>query len=265
MDYFKNMRLVKYDFTTTEETKQIFTLTDITTRVFAHYDNPNELLQNYIIKDWDTPEKLSFDLYGTTEFYWTILYINGIADLFSDWPLKGEELTRYAEKLYPAPVASRTNEFPVQIKWYPIGTTLLSLPKINTVSINPIYPNKVIPGTFVDPSVAGKGCTVVSSVNNLNSVDIVISRPTYLYPSADGTDAIFYEFAESTDGYQEIEYFTNSIGVIKDLDAKKNNETIFAITHLDKLTIDNEKKRRIKVIRPNRVVEFATKYFRKVI
>ena len=79
------------------------------------------------------------------------------------------------------------------------------------------------------------------------------------------TDVIFNSFADSVDGYKGISYFINSNGVIKDLDAKQNNETIYAITRLDELTIENEKKRRIKVIRPNRVVEFASLYFSKVV
>lgn len=66
-------------------------------------DNINALYINsfkYTIKDGETPESISYDKYGSTEWYWTILLLNNIIDMNNDWPVDAVELDTSIEKQY---------------------------------------------------------------------------------------------------------------------------------------------------------------------
>jgi len=156
MDYFKNFKVVKYDFTTNEDTQQLHTLADITSRVQLYYPDSaiDSLFNDYVIKDWDTPEKISYSLYGTTDFYWTIMYINNIFDMYNDWPLTPTEIQKHAEHMYPGTAAAPLDTFSVIAQYYPSGSFTITLPTNNIDTIVPIFPERVQVGTYVDPIVA---------------------------------------------------------------------------------------------------------------
>jgi hypothetical protein len=44
-------------------------------------------LDDYVIKDGDTPESISLDLYGEIDHAWTIMIVNTIQNLFFDFPM----------------------------------------------------------------------------------------------------------------------------------------------------------------------------------
>ena len=54
--------------------------------------------RKYKLQSTDTPEKVSFDLYGTTRHYWTLYVVNNIVNPFKDWPI--HYLREYIEKKY---------------------------------------------------------------------------------------------------------------------------------------------------------------------
>ena len=271
MDYFKKFNLVKYDFTTNEQLKQIFTLSDITTRVQTYYtqDELENLLINYTIKEWDTPEKISYDLYGTTEFYWTILYINNLFDMFSDWPLTNGELQTYAEKTYPGTAASPSDNYAVVADWYSTQTYQIPLPKTNYVTVDPIFPTRVNIGTYIDPAIAGEGARVTGVTSTSTVITITIDRPTWPFPNGSPGEStyepvVFHNFADPIEEYLGIDHYMTNRGVLKDLSAKVEDDTMFAVTKLDKLNIENEKKRRIKVVRPDEILRFSNLYFSNI-
>jgi len=46
------------------------------------------IFSEYYIKESDTPEKISYDLYGDTQYWWLIIFINGFRSYF-DFPSDG--------------------------------------------------------------------------------------------------------------------------------------------------------------------------------
>ncbi len=52
------------------------------------------------IAEGATAEMISFDLYGTHDYWWLIYAINGIIDPFYDWLMSEAELTLFVEKKY---------------------------------------------------------------------------------------------------------------------------------------------------------------------
>ncbi len=66
-------------------------------------DNLNALYvasTRYTIQTGETPEIISNRVYGSPEWYWTILILNNIIDVHNDWPVSDYELDLAIEKKY---------------------------------------------------------------------------------------------------------------------------------------------------------------------
>ncbi len=66
-------------------------------------DNLNALYLNstrYTIQEGETPEIIANKQYGSPDWYWTILLVNNIIDIQSQWPLTFEQLDTSIEKFY---------------------------------------------------------------------------------------------------------------------------------------------------------------------
>lgn len=75
---------------------------DITKRVSTKKEIKENftLYDEYDIEDGETPEIVSYNLYGTTEYHWIILLLNDIIDPRYDWILSASNLRRYVEDKY---------------------------------------------------------------------------------------------------------------------------------------------------------------------
>ena len=101
--YFKNFQNVLYDFTVrTDKASIIDVVMDLTTRVsaFISPDSFNSLTQQYVVRNGETPDIISGNLYGEPLYHWTIMYINGIADIPSEWPMSDAMLAEYMIRVY---------------------------------------------------------------------------------------------------------------------------------------------------------------------
>jgi len=54
----------------------------------------------YVVKDGERPDQISYEQYGDEQFYWMILQINDITDYYNQWPLSYRELEEYCNKKY---------------------------------------------------------------------------------------------------------------------------------------------------------------------
>ena len=66
-------------------------------------DNINALYiasTKYTIQSGETPEQISEKTYGSTDWYWTILLLNTIIDVYNDWPISDYELDKAIENKY---------------------------------------------------------------------------------------------------------------------------------------------------------------------
>jgi|LWDU01.1.fsa_nt_gi hypothetical protein len=52
------------------------------------------------IEHHNTPESVSYALYGTTDYWWIICAINNVIDPFYDWVMLETEVFEYAKKVY---------------------------------------------------------------------------------------------------------------------------------------------------------------------
>lgn len=58
--------------------------------------SPNDYIY-YTIKNGETPEIISYNYYGTTDYWWIILLYNNIFDPFYEWPLSETDLEQYVK------------------------------------------------------------------------------------------------------------------------------------------------------------------------
>lgn len=69
-------------------------------RIRDNYNSSFLVSKKYVIQPGETPDKIAFSLYGDSEWYWTILLVNNIVDMNTQWPLEGDEFENYIEDKY---------------------------------------------------------------------------------------------------------------------------------------------------------------------
>jgi hypothetical protein len=82
------------------------------------------IFQKYQLQSGELPESLSNKLYGTTDYFWTILVINNIVNPFLDWPLSDNQVELLTTKKYGA-----GNEYDINhYEWTGTDSHLAGLP-----------------------------------------------------------------------------------------------------------------------------------------
>lgn len=99
MLYFREFPKVNY----TIEGKSV-NVVDITTRVkFLDYiknTNNNLIINNYSIENEKKPEDISFELYSSYDYTWSILMLNNVYNIFTDWVLPQDAIDKLIIKKY---------------------------------------------------------------------------------------------------------------------------------------------------------------------
>jgi len=62
----------------------------------------------YVVKDYERPDTISYDYYGTVNLTWLILISNNIIDPLHDWPLSGNSFNNYIITKYGSIQEART-------------------------------------------------------------------------------------------------------------------------------------------------------------
>lgn len=73
---------------------------DVLTNSSAYYE--------YLVKESDTPDILAFNIYGTSEAHWVILFANDMIDPQYDWPLNSRDFRNYIIDKYGSIETAKT-------------------------------------------------------------------------------------------------------------------------------------------------------------
>lgn len=109
-------------------------------------DNTNSIYLNsnvYTIQEGETPEIVANKLYKSPQWYWTILLLNNIIDVNSDWPMNSFQLDSFIEKKYGSNADKPRHWVTQQIK-LPSGRVILKADVIIEVYQN--LPTQNVPG-----------------------------------------------------------------------------------------------------------------------
>jgi hypothetical protein len=112
MAYFKYFPTIRYDVRGTKNNSNIQHVTDILKRVRKRLDIVNRAyFEQYFVKDGDTPESLSHQVYGDSTLHWIILYGNYMTNPYYDWPLTYIDLKKFVIKKYGVANINSTHHY----------------------------------------------------------------------------------------------------------------------------------------------------------
>ena len=99
--YFKHFPNVLLS-STTGATSGAVVAVDILRRVGFNTQGvtASQAFVQYNISDWETPESISDELYGSPEYHWVVMMFNNKHDIFYDWPLSTNKFEKYIAKKY---------------------------------------------------------------------------------------------------------------------------------------------------------------------
>ena len=103
MQYFNEFPEIDYNITGQKgKTKKV---TDIWRRVKVRSKIANNLalFDKYDVEEGESPETVSYKLYGSTDYFWVVCLMNNVVNRFHDWPLPQHEFQKYVEGKYANP------------------------------------------------------------------------------------------------------------------------------------------------------------------
>lgn len=103
MGYFTNFSSITYDYTIKSDKNVIIeSLVDLTERITLYISKNDmvNLCDEYVIPTGIKPEQISASLYNDPLLHWTILYVNGIMNISSEWPINENALSAFVTKKY---------------------------------------------------------------------------------------------------------------------------------------------------------------------
>lgn len=129
-NYFQNFQAVGYRFGDNEAP----VLFDNLTQYVDIIDNMRDQISfynKYTIVSGERPDTLSYELYGTTDYYWTFFLMNDHLRL-SGWPVNSEDLLNIIKSKYPYQVITTSDDIATS---FPIGQTITGTPSGTTGKI----------------------------------------------------------------------------------------------------------------------------------
>lgn len=73
---------------------------DVAESRYAFYD--------YVIKEGERPDHVAYSAYGDSKYYWTILVVNNIRDIWREWPMTNKEFENYIISKYDSVTSAQS-------------------------------------------------------------------------------------------------------------------------------------------------------------
>tara|TARA_B100000614_G_C14542377_1_gene490813 strand:+ start:1665 stop:2294 length:630 start_codon:yes stop_codon:yes gene_type:complete len=107
MSLFENAPTVLYNYTDQHLDPKIYTAKNLWRRndIRGDYISSLVLMDEYLIREGDTPESISFNFYNRVDFGWTIMVANNITNYHDQWPRTAQALNEYVYEKYEEPMA----------------------------------------------------------------------------------------------------------------------------------------------------------------
>lgn len=95
--FFKHFPTIEYTIGNVTKNVKDLTRTVVISRDFLDRKFP---FYDYVIRDGERPDHVSYQQYGSSKYYWIILVINDIRDVWTEWPMSTRELNKYISAKY---------------------------------------------------------------------------------------------------------------------------------------------------------------------
>lgn len=232
MSYFLKFPLI---ISTVNDTTYL--IRDFTRRIVLaeNFQKMAVLLDDYFVLDGETPEMISYKLYDSATYHWVILIANNITDPREEWPVKNELVI---EKIYlkydfvltvPSGAAYSEND---ELTSSNGGKFVVSSKSGNTIYIRSQT-------GFITLSTSNTLTNNTTEVSGLTISSVVLPENRIHH------------------------YYDTELEYIVDYDV--SNLNIISVTNFEYEMEMNDKKRTIKVLKPNLISTFVNTFKKEII
>ena len=240
MSHFKHFPKVLYNFGN-EISPVIFQKLGTYVDIIDQVRDDITIYSDYTVLDNDRPDILSYNLYGDVQYYWLMFYVN---DSLREegWPLTANEVQEQMEKYYP-------HDF---IRTY--GNWFKSDFKI---------------GNRATGKKSGAFGDIVQTHPDLGQI-IVANNSGFDFQKAETVEAGFGFFnpdtieIQATDKqYNAVHHYEDAAGNYVDIDPlQEAPSTVTPITFAERFIEENEKRKRIRIIKPEVINQLFNEFNR---
>jgi len=100
--YFNSFPKLKYSSTGSDTDAKIVTHLLRRVAIKQSLDDDMKLMDDYFVKEGETPENLSHKHFGSAKYHWVILLTNNITDRYFGWPLGQLDFEKMIKDKYGA-------------------------------------------------------------------------------------------------------------------------------------------------------------------
>ena len=188
MSFFRNFPFVAYNFGD-EITPSLFQNLTAYIDVIDQVKDDISFYETYYIRDDMRPDTLSYELYGTVDYYWMFYLLNDKLRQ-QGWPLSEQQIYSLGRQYYPNTILSTTNTL---VNYANVGDTVATVP-FN----NPTFKATVLERNLDLGQLIVKPIIEVVSINITNGGSGYTSIPTVTISGGGGSGAT--AAASITDG-----------------------------------------------------------------
>ena len=237
MPHFKKYPKVLYRFGNEIDpvvTQNLGTYVDIIDQV----KDDITIYSDYTILDGDRPDILSYRMYGDIRYYWLFYYVNdNIKE--EGWPLTAQEVFEQMGKYYPHQyIRTYNNWFKSDFK---IGNRATGKKSGAFGEIAQTYPDT--------------GQIIVDTVDGLEFQRSEVVEAGFGFFSP---DTIVIERAGPQ--YDAIHHYEDATGRYVDINPLEEPSGVTPVTFSDRFILENEKRKRIKIIKPDVIGQIYSEF-----
>jgi len=179
MAFFRNFPFVNYNFGD-EINPAIFQNLTAYIDVIDQVKDDINFYEIYYIRDGMRPDRLSYELYGTTDYYWMFYLLNDKLRQ-QGWPLDEQEVYSLGRQYYPNTVLSTTN---TMVDYGEVGDIVATTP-----FSNPTFKAKILERNYNLGKLTVKPIIEVLSITITNAGSGYTTVPTVTISGGGGSDA----------------------------------------------------------------------------
>lgn len=206
-----------------------YALKDLAIRITpsTKYTENNTILDDYFVTDGETPEMISNAIYDSPFYHWVILLTNNIVDPREEWPISNSKIM---DRVYL--------NYDFQI----------TVPSGAAYSVNDILTSSTYNDKFIVTSKSGN----VIEVRSQNGFVPLTTSNTFTNETTDVSGLTLTTVVLPPNRIHH--YYDTELEVIVDYDA--GNINLVSVTNLEHENDINDKKRTIKVLKPELLPSF---------
>lgn len=249
--YFSNFPKIYYDFIQDTTSDKLQILTDITSNVRFRkevLDNIT-LYDEYDMQEGETPEIVAEKIYGNPELHWILMLFNEKYDYLKDYPLTNAELYEHCVATYGEDHLEDVHHYERDGIWVN-GVATLKVPDeiFAQAQVNDIL-----------NSLPNASATIQAKDEETSTLVLSMTFGRFTNGQEIALNGVRYD----NDLEKNVYYMLDSFNALTD--SFEINSNYDLITNYEYELIQNEKKRRIKIISPTIVGQIVSEFNKLIV